>query len=244
MGAEEPGDFNPFSDLPSPVERQAEGTRRTGPGRSCPSCGKPLAEDAVVCLACGVDTRTGKRLHTAIVRDEETDSPEPGNTPRRGAPGIAHYSGGSRMPLSVWIPAIVVGINLTSMIFHFGSDFRRLNNLGYCMFVTVIPVGGLILIGFFKAHRLAYQWGIIIGGIVAVLSTGGFALAISDGTMRNVSLERLWSLASPCLIFIPLLTRTAKQYFSLYCPKCGSGSVTPGDFFFWSAKCKKCNCVF
>jgi hypothetical protein len=34
--------------------------------RTCPSCGQPVAANAVLCVACGYDFRTGKRLSTAF----------------------------------------------------------------------------------------------------------------------------------------------------------------------------------
>ena len=39
----------------------------------CPKCGHKLAEDAVICVSCGLDLRTGKKLSTEVVQQEDLD---------------------------------------------------------------------------------------------------------------------------------------------------------------------------
>lgn len=39
--------------------------KRDAPGKACPNCGEKMAEDAVVCLRCGWNVQTGKKLHGA-----------------------------------------------------------------------------------------------------------------------------------------------------------------------------------
>ena len=52
--------------ISSPEEESAEPSEVPS-GRACPGCGAALAEDAVLCIACGFDLRTGKRPHVTPV---------------------------------------------------------------------------------------------------------------------------------------------------------------------------------
>lgn len=49
--------------MASPLQLRREEEEPAGP--TCPSCGAPLAPDAVICIACGYDTRTGRRADDA-----------------------------------------------------------------------------------------------------------------------------------------------------------------------------------
>ncbi|MBI1830208.1 MAG: hypothetical protein HYR84_02010 [Planctomycetes bacterium] len=40
------------------------------PGRTCPSCSAALASEAVLCVQCGLDLRTGKKLASAVSQDK------------------------------------------------------------------------------------------------------------------------------------------------------------------------------
>ncbi|MGB2987808.1 MAG: hypothetical protein WBE26_18220 [Phycisphaerae bacterium] len=148
------------------------------------------------------------------------------------------------MPLTVWVPAIAVSINVGTIAYNLGTNTRNLTGFGWFMLVVGVPIGCLILLGLFRAHRLAWQWGTVIGGITAFLTAAFAFFALKDPGKQDVSLGDVWSVISPWLIFVPLLTRSATRYFGLRCPKCGSGKVRAGDFFFSSAKCRKCGYVF
>ncbi len=55
---------------PKPVQPQA-----TPAARVCPGCKQPLAEKAVICINCGLNLKTGKKLQTVF--EEPKPAPEP-----------------------------------------------------------------------------------------------------------------------------------------------------------------------
>jgi hypothetical protein len=56
-------------DEPAPTHRASQAPPPpAGPLEPCPSCGKGMAADAVVCIECGFNKKTGKRLHTVTER--------------------------------------------------------------------------------------------------------------------------------------------------------------------------------
>lgn len=48
---------------------------RAAPARACPGCGKALPPNAVICVECGYDTRTGKRLRGVARPSDATPIP-------------------------------------------------------------------------------------------------------------------------------------------------------------------------
>lgn len=64
-----------LDDLPVAVAEPPGGGLRTG----CPGCGVALAPDAVVCVRCGFDARSGKALRTAVA---PTHEPKPAAPPK------------------------------------------------------------------------------------------------------------------------------------------------------------------
>ena len=45
-------------------------------GKVCPGCGSPLAEGAVICVKCGLNLKTGKKLQTVFEEPEPEPEPE------------------------------------------------------------------------------------------------------------------------------------------------------------------------
>jgi hypothetical protein len=65
------------------VQKQPARIRPQGKQRQCPSCHQPLAADAVVCIECGLNLETGRRLRTIHQHIRPDDPP-----PRRSRGGI------------------------------------------------------------------------------------------------------------------------------------------------------------
>jgi len=49
-----------------PAEGETDLVEQSKPNRVCPSCSASLAADAVLCVKCGLDLRTGKKLATSV----------------------------------------------------------------------------------------------------------------------------------------------------------------------------------
>jgi hypothetical protein len=109
-------------------------------------------------------------------------------------------------------------------------------------------LGALILLGLVFGHRLAWQWGRILGILAAVLLT--LAAVLSFFGQRNIrgpawvrTLEGgVFLFQAICLytIFFALGTPSARLFFRLRCPLCGEFTSTAADFFFNRALCKRC----
>lgn len=63
------------SDSVVPASKNAKVADSESTGKNCSACGNTLATGAVICVACGFDTRTGKKhLTRKILEEGETDS--------------------------------------------------------------------------------------------------------------------------------------------------------------------------
>jgi len=112
-----------------------------------------------------------------------------------------------------------------------------------------LGLGLLVLWGMIVGHRLAWQWGRILGIIGAVLSTiGGVAAfvwidAAREPVWTRILLGSVLLVQAVCLyiIFFALGLSSARGHFNLRCPSCGGFTSTAADFFFNRAKCTACD---
>lgn len=106
-------------------------------------------------------------------------------------------------------------------------------------------LGALILIGILMGHRLAWQWGRILGlfgGIVlSLLAVHAFSQAGAHRSFLMVGVLLTLQGLPLFPMFFALGTRQARQHFRLICPQCGSGRPRGGDFLFTKAICKECD---
>lgn len=58
------------------------------------------------------------------------------------------------MPLTVWVPAIAVSINVGTIAYNLGTNTRNLTGFGWFMLVVGVPIGCLILLGLFRRTGL------------------------------------------------------------------------------------------
>jgi hypothetical protein len=114
--------------------------------------------------------------------------------------------------------------------------------------IGALVVGGLVLWGLLVGHRLAWQWGRLLGSIAAVIYVLA-TIAVLAGSLEGLNtpaakafLGAFGLFVSACLftIVFSLGTTPAREYFDLRCPKCGKFTSSAADFFFNWAKCKKC----
>jgi hypothetical protein len=111
--------------------------------------------------------------------------------------------------------------------------------------IIPIALAVLILVGIIKGHRLAWQWGRmlgLLGGIILTLAAVGvFANAAEHPEL--ILFGGLLALQGVPLfpMFFALGSDGAKEHFRVICPNCGKSKVKSGDFLFTKAVCRECN---
>ncbi|MBA4388023.1 MAG: hypothetical protein C0404_08585 [Verrucomicrobia bacterium] len=63
--------------FPDASEETPPGTGEKPAGRSCVGCGVALEADAVICVQCGTNQLTGKKLETVFDEPAEEQKPKP-----------------------------------------------------------------------------------------------------------------------------------------------------------------------
>jgi hypothetical protein len=118
--------------------------------------------------------------------------------------------------------------------------------------VISLLLGALILWGLVVGHRLAWQWGRILGLLAAILLTAvGFMVPnvqppagqpdwvpAVESALTLIQAACLWT------IFFSLGRPSAKEHFRLRCPGCGRFTSKAADFWFNRAKCAGCQRVW
>jgi hypothetical protein len=107
-------------------------------------------------------------------------------------------------------------------------------------------VGGLIIGGFLFGHRLAWQWGRVLGLFYGTFLAIIFLVAVNAGKAGQIPVLITTAVPSALLITMGALLgiRSARAYFRLICPECRSAEAKADDFFFNRAKCKACGRVW
>ena len=200
-------------------------------------------------------------LATALEDEEEYREERPARArPRREEPRRSRdryededYDVARSMPASVVVAivamSILLALELALGILSLVAGTLNPEQLGRALIqvISTIVIGGLILWGLIVGHRLAWQWGRVLamlGAVLAViLAIITFAAPANDFTpAARFILGGVAFIASGCLFTITfsLGTRPAKEYFRLRCPSCGRFTSAAADFFFNTAKCKRC----
>lgn len=113
-------------------------------------------------------------------------------------------------------------------------------------FAASLGLGGLILLGLWNGHRLAWQW----GRLVSVLGFILFGIITAMTFSRPAELHPLISLlfffhCAPLLVlFLALGRQSSREYFRLRCPTCGTMTTQSADFLFSRARCRACNGIW
>jgi hypothetical protein len=150
------------------------------------------------------------------------------------------------MPVSVIVAAValwvIVGCNILAAV---GSII-----VGDVQPVPVVGtiVGLLVLVGFLKRDRLAWQWGRITS-LFGVLIYGAFlpfVLAAQEEILLFAIVVTVFVGAGFALrlaLLISLSMRSAKEHFQMFCPECGRLGRA-ADFLYDKAKCPSCDHVW
>jgi hypothetical protein len=108
-----------------------------------------------------------------------------------------------------------------------------------------IVVALLILIGIIKGHRLAWQWGRLVGLLGAIILTlsayGAFVRIPVRPEMLIVAILMALQGIPLFPLFFALGTVAAKEHFRVICPSCGGSKVKGSDFLFTKVTCRNCN---
>ena len=152
------------------------------------------------------------------------------------------------MPTSVKVAVIATGVTVA---FSFLSGVISLVNGAGSIgsLATNLVIGGLILAGMVRGHRLAWQWGRITGVLSLIVLSIALASLLSQVARLNAA-ELLGlvitSVMAVCVLaaVIALSLPSAFGHFRLVCPQCARRTTAAGDFLFEKAKCKRCNITF
>jgi len=114
------------------------------------------------------------------------------------------------------------------------------------LLVLTTVLSALILIGMCKGHRLAWQWGRILGLLGAILLLMITLTALASMGIRTIGEFVVVTMAvgvpaaALFTMFFSIGTHSARRYFGLVCPSCGSMKCKAADFFFTKARCATC----
>lgn len=108
---------------------------------------------------------------------------------------------------------------------------------------------GLLLWGVFKRSALAWQW-VRIGGVLAGVLTAGLVASIianNDYSQTAAAFIAVSMGLGAALYLVPVFlmsTRSARRFFRVVCPSCGSTRVKARDFLYRDKRCKSCPAVW
>jgi hypothetical protein len=155
------------------------------------------------------------------------------------------------MPASIIVTLTALSL-IIALNFVLGMLALAHNPAEIVRVATAMVLGALLLLGMVLGHRLAWQWGRILGLLAAMfltLGTVGFLLSF-DGVPGPRWAKRLQAIilliqtASLYIIFFALGRHSARHHFRLQCPMCHRFTNSAGDFFFTRAKCKYCDTIW
>lgn len=141
----------------------------------------------------------------------------------------------------------------------FAFAFARQAEVPWLQTGVAIAVFILILAGFVRGRRVAWQWGRSVGFVLSallfaaaivaawrvlprqVLAEDGLAAAIEAAGFFLPLLVPLLGLAAPLLVVAIALGRpSAYAWFDLVCPHCGARAPRAMDLRFHEARCRAC----
>jgi hypothetical protein len=146
--------------------------------------------------------------------------------------------------VAVAATSVTVLLGLVMDLINLGKGGSSIEHLG-----TSTVIGGLILFGMVKGHRLAWQWGRIVGVLYVIfLGIGMMGIVASLPKMGDAGLVALalTGVLGLCMLttVIALSLPSAFAHFRLVCPQCAQRTTKAADFLFQKAKCSRCNLTF
>jgi len=177
-------------------------------------------------------------LHAFADADVDDDVEYAGASPRRGRTRKKGSSSGPAFP-----PLSVIAVGLLVL---FNSGIRILDVVAASgsgpLLVWQLTLSLLVLTGLALRVRLLWQFTRLISAMAIVLSLFGIVVRLVGGTLGLGGLIGTLVLVGLHLGIIAALERpSARDWFGLTCPKCGSHRGNSADFLFRSVRCKDCN---
>jgi hypothetical protein len=139
------------------------------------------------------------------------------------------------MPISVIVAIVIISILM------FITFFSKQSNTG--IYATLCYA--LILLGVFKRHPLAWQWGRIVP-IMWVISGLLTLLGYFSKDMDNLTALKILFIAIGLRGTIPVLfsLQDSRLYFGLKCPACGKFEGKAANFMFTTKRCRSCGHIW
>jgi hypothetical protein len=181
--------------------------RRASADADCIDCGKPLPPGAVLCLSCGMNQKTGRKLDTAVEKPPMALAAARAKAPVKSSGGLAKWiwiggavvAAGAAVLVAMFVfPEISVkifaGIGIAGLIiFSLGmwwaTYVATADNLGLRLACRYVPFVGIIVVitrsisswDEMKAPVITLFTGMVIGvaGLVLYLGTAAHAAGIN-----------------------------------------------------------------
>lgn len=146
-------------------------------------------------------------------------------------------------------PSLVAVIALEAVVLVISAGVRLMAGVAPQDALPSLIIPALLLYGFVKGHRLAWQWGRIAGLVglgVALVVPVLVLLGARDarGSQAVIAFTAI-GIGVPLAVIALLLGRPeVRDWFRLTCPVCQGRSVRSADFLFTKARCRGCQSVF
>lgn len=157
------------------------------------------------------------------------------------------------MATSVKLAMTFLVLNLilgtTIFIVNYSGEAAR----GILRLTTHWMVTGVLISGFIRRQTRAWQWARLLGGLSvvfgllggsALLATAGLATGASPERIRLVGAQALMQVGLVLAAVVALGTVSARDYFGLRCPTCGSMRARAAGFCFSSCRCRDCGAAW
>ena len=148
------------------------------------------------------------------------------------------------MKNSIIVALISLGIIAAARVLMVVYTLLLTGMISIQFFVPTILVV-LAFIGIVKGHRIAWQWGRMLGLFGAILFLiSALALFPRIGEKPIILFACTVSIIQAILLFVmyfSLGTIGSREHFNVICSECGKTKVKAGDFLFTKVKCPKCN---
>jgi len=143
-------------------------------------------------------------------------------------------------------PSLVAVIVLEAAVVLLSVALRVVAGEGPLAVLPSLLIPAVLLYGFVKGHRLAWQWGRIAGYVGAGLVVGVAVLSAMGGRFSPmVAAVFTLTVGAPLFAIAVLLGRpSARAWFKLVCPVCQGANVRAADFLFTRARCRGCQSLF
>jgi hypothetical protein len=143
-------------------------------------------------------------------------------------------------------PSLVAVVVLEAAVVLLSVGLRVMAGEGTLAVLPSLLIPTLLLYGFVKGHRLAWQWGRIAGFVGAGLVVGVAVLSAVGGRFSPaVAAVFTLTVGAPLLAIAVLLGRPpARAWFKLVCPACQGRNVRAADLLFSRARCRACGSLF